>query len=73
METRPTPFSPLPPSGQVIIPIVGIGASTGGLEAFTHLFARLPISTGMAYVVIQHLDPTHASLLPSLLARITPM
>ncbi|HEU5375546.1 MAG TPA: chemotaxis protein CheB [Ktedonobacteraceae bacterium] len=54
-------------------PIVGIGASAGGLEAFTHLFERLPATTGMAYVLVQHLDPTHKSLLTDLLMRTTPM
>jgi two-component system CheB/CheR fusion protein len=52
---------------------VGIGASAGGLEAFTHLLEHLPITIGMAYVVIQHLDPAHASLLPALLAQVTSM
>lgn len=54
-------------------PIVGIGASAGGLKAFTQLLEQLPAATGMAYVVIQHLDSTHASLLPPLLARVTTM
>jgi two-component system, chemotaxis family, CheB/CheR fusion protein len=54
-------------------PIVGIGASAGGLKAFTQLLEQLPTNTGMAYVVIQHLDPSHASLLPLLLARVTTM
>src|SRR5258708_15101761 len=57
----------------VICPVVGIGASAGGLEAFTRLLAHLPATTGMAYVFVQHLDPTHASLLPGLLARVTTM
>ena len=61
------------PSGQPGFPVVGIGASAGGLEAFTQLLRGLPAVTGMAYVVIQHLDPTRASLLPSLLAHIAPM
>jgi two-component system CheB/CheR fusion protein len=61
------------PSSQAPFPVVGIGASAGGLEAFTHLFEHLPATTGMAYVIIQHLDPAHASLLPSLLARMTSM
>ncbi|WP_445241400.1 chemotaxis protein CheB [Microcoleus vaginatus] len=38
-------------------PIVGIAASAGGLEAFTELLSHLPIDTGMAFVLIQHLDP----------------
>ena len=50
------------------IPIVGIGASAGGLEALRQLFAELPADTGMAFVVIQHLDPERPSLLSSVLA-----
>ncbi|MDR3719321.1 MAG: chemotaxis protein CheB, partial [Bryobacteraceae bacterium] len=49
--------------------IVGVGASAGGLDAFTELFSNLPIDTGLAFVVIQHLDPTSPSHLPVLLAR----
>jgi two-component system, chemotaxis family, CheB/CheR fusion protein len=54
-------------------PVVGIGASAGGLEAATHLLERLPINTGMAFVLVQHLDPTHESALTQLLARATKM
>ncbi|HEY1718313.1 MAG TPA: chemotaxis protein CheB [Verrucomicrobiae bacterium] len=54
-------------------PIVGIGASAGGLEAFTQLLTHLPGDTGMAFVLVQHLDPTHPSQLASLLAKATPM
>jgi two-component system CheB/CheR fusion protein len=50
-----------------------VGASAGGLEAFTQLLEHLPADTGMAYVLIQHLDPTHASMLPEILPRSTPM
>ena len=50
-------------------PIVGVGASAGGLEAFTQLLEHLPSTTGMAFVLIQHLDPTHASQLPDILSR----
>jgi len=39
-------------------PIVGIGASAGGLEAFDQFLSNVPEKSGMAYVVIQHLDPT---------------
>ena len=53
--------------------IVGVGASAGGLEAFTQLLKHLPTDTGMAFVLIQHLDPTHASLLTGLLAKTTTM
>ena len=51
--------------------IVGIGASAGGLEACSALLKHLPADTGLAFVVIQHLDPKHESLLPTLLARVT--
>ena len=50
-------------------PIVGIGASAGGLEALTSLLKAVPPDTGLAFVIIQHLDPKHASLLPDLFAR----
>ncbi len=50
-------------------PIVGIGASAGGFEAFAEMLNVLPVDTGMAFVLIQHLDPTHESMLAHLLAR----
>src|SRR5690606_19654927 len=53
---------------KVGFPIVAIGASAGGLEALRQLFARLPDDTGMAFVVIQHLDPGRPSMLSSVLA-----
>ena len=52
-------------------PIVGVAASAGGLEAFTQLLSHLPTDTGMAFVLIQHLDPNHESLLTEILARTT--
>jgi two-component system CheB/CheR fusion protein len=55
------------------IAIVGIGASAGGLEALEEFFGNLPADTGMAFVVIQHLDPNHKGLLPELLQRDTSM
>ena len=51
--------------------IVGIGASAGGLEAFTQLLAHLPLDTGMAFVLVQHLDPDHESALTHILSRAT--
>jgi two-component system CheB/CheR fusion protein len=54
-------------------PIVGIGASAGGLGAFKQFFTALPDDTGLAFVLIQHLDPAHESLTADLLARCTPM
>ncbi|WP_218079317.1 chemotaxis protein CheB [Anthocerotibacter panamensis] len=53
--------------------IVGVGASAGGLEAFTQLLSHLPNDTGMAFVLIQHLDPTYQSMLPEILSRATSM
>lgn len=53
--------------------IVGIGASAGGLSAFRDLLQALPTTTGMGFIFIQHLDPTHISTLPALLARTTAM
>ena len=58
---------------QELFPIVGIGASAGGLEAFTQLLKHLPIDTGMGFVLIQHLSPDHKSLLSEILARTTQM
>lgn len=52
-------------------PIVGVGASAGGLEAFTQLLNALPVDTGMGFVLIQHLDPDHDSALVDLLSRAT--
>jgi two-component system CheB/CheR fusion protein len=54
-------------------PIVGIGASAGGLEAFTDFLKKLPADTGMAFVFIQHLAAGQESLLTDILARSTPM
>ncbi len=51
--------------------VVGIGASAGGLEAISQLLAGIPDDSGMAYVIIQHLDPTHKSALVEILARRT--
>ena len=53
--------------------VVGIGASAGGLEAFSAVLESLPADTGMPFVFISHLDPKHESILTSLLARMTPM
>ena len=54
-------------------PIVGIGASAGGLKACTKLLDAMPASTGMAFVLVQHLEPSHESMMVELLARHTPM
>src|SRR5271163_2418634 len=62
-----------PPLGVDSFPVVGFGASAGGLDAFRRLLAVLPPGTGMAFILIQHLDPTHASMMVDLLAGHTPL
>ena len=71
MEARETleEHARQPVSGEC--PVVGVGASAGRLEALKALLSHLPSKTGMAYVVVQHLDPSHPSLLPELLAHAT--
>jgi two-component system CheB/CheR fusion protein len=54
-------------------PIVGMGASAGGLNAFERFFANMPRDSGAAFVLVPHLDPSHASMLPELLSRYTKM
>jgi len=54
-------------------PVVGMGASAGGLDAFKKFFAAMPANSGIAFVLIPHLDPKHESLMPELLARHTTM
>ncbi|MGB7891291.1 MAG: chemotaxis protein CheB, partial [Microcoleus sp.] len=61
------------PETDAPFPIVGIAASAGGLAAFMALLSHLPSDTGMAFVLIQHLDPNHKSLLSEILARRTQM
>ena len=56
-----------------LFPVVGIGASAGGLEAFIELLSHLPIDTGMAFVIIQHMLPAQESLLSEILGRSTQM
>jgi two-component system CheB/CheR fusion protein len=54
-------------------PVVGIGASAGGLEALERFFSHLPPDTGMAFVIVRHLDPTGHSSMPEILSRFTRM
>ena len=54
-------------------PIVGIGASAGGLEALETLFKAMPVDAGIGFVLVVHLDPTHISILPELLQKHTKM
>jgi two-component system CheB/CheR fusion protein len=53
--------------------IVGLGASAGGLEPLGQFLAHVPAASGLAYIVVQHLDPTHKAMLTELLQRETPM
>ncbi len=61
------------PGGGVSFPVVGVGASAGGLDAFTQLLSALPADTGMAFVLVQHLSPSHPSALAEILSRATKM
>ncbi|HSU56710.1 MAG TPA: chemotaxis protein CheB, partial [Candidatus Dormibacteraeota bacterium] len=61
------------PASRMPFLIVGIGASAGGYEAFSELLQKLPANTGMAFVLVQHLDPLHESKLSELLSRATKM
>src|SRR6184192_1564901 len=56
-----------------LCPIVGIGGSAGGFEAAMEFLRQLPSKTGMAFVIVQHLDPHHASRLSDLLGKVTAM
>jgi len=67
-EIPATPSLPTP-----AFPIVGIGASAGGLEAFETFFRACPIDTGIAFVLVPHLDPGHVSLMTEILQRCTAM
>lgn len=68
LSTEPASAKP-PKTKTGSLKIVGIGASAGGLEAYTELVRNLPASGDLAYVLVQHLDPTHRSLLSELLGR----
>ena len=62
-----------PPRGPGDFPVVGIGASAGGLDACRKLVDALPAGNGMAFILVQHLDPTHESMMVDLLAGHTSM
>jgi len=61
------------PQAAVSFPIIGIGASAGGFEALEQFMAHVPENCGMAFVIVQHLDPTRKGLMPELLQRSTRM
>ncbi len=65
--------TPSPKASTTRFPIVGIGVSAGGLEVLKEFFENVPENSGMAYVVIQHLDPHHVSVMPELMQRTTSM
>src|SRR5439155_20544328 len=68
-----TPSEPGEKLGKLSFPIVGVGASAGGLDAFKQLLHALPVDTGMGFVLVHHLAPTHASNLAESLSRSTRM
>lgn len=71
MDTKNKEVPAAPQATEQDFPIVGIGASRGGLNAFKKFLKALPEKSGMAYVIVQHLDPDYESILPSLLAKVT--
>lgn len=71
MNSAATPREPR--ISATAVRIVGIGASAGGLVALEQFLAQAPSDSGIAWIVVQHLDPTQKALLPELLQRITPM
>ena len=74
-KNTPTFSSIVAPPRQknILFPIIAIGASAGGLEALEQFLGHVPEKSGMAFVIVQHLDPTHQGLLPELLQRTTKM
>src|SRR5258708_1008932 len=76
-ESGSSPAGEDPPSKNAAhtgsFPVVAIGASAGGLEAYTEFFKALPANTGMAFVLVQHLDPNHRSLLADIISKTAKM
>ncbi len=69
-QKRPAPAADETTSGSpasVWFPIVGIGASAGGLEALEQFLRHVPAGSGMGFVIVQHLDPVHRGIMPELL------
>jgi len=62
-----------PPGNSLTFPIVGVGASAGGLEALELFLSHVPKECGMAFVIVQHLSPDHSGNLTELLQRSTTM
>jgi two-component system CheB/CheR fusion protein len=72
-QRPPSEATPEPALVTGLGPVVGMGASAGGLEAFQKFFTHMPPDSGMAFIVVQHLDPRHTTLLPELLGKTTRM
>ncbi|HTR27824.1 MAG TPA: chemotaxis protein CheB, partial [Puia sp.] len=70
-RSRDKHHSAHPPSNY--FPVVGVGASAGGLEAFKRLLKAVPESSGMAFILVQHLEPNHESMLTEILQKNTPI
>ena len=68
MGSEAGPSAPVPERTRLI---VGIGASAGSMDAFKVFFSKMPTDTGMAFVIVQHLDPNFESILPSIIANYT--
>jgi two-component system CheB/CheR fusion protein len=69
----PPPTDAPPPQERSRFPVVGIGASAGGLEALELFLNNTPADSGIAFIIIQHLSPDHVGMLPELLQRTTTM
>jgi two-component system CheB/CheR fusion protein len=63
----------LPRQASTLFPIAGIGASAGGLEALEQFLRHVPANSGIAFIIVQHLDPTHKGIMHELLKRVTSM
>ena len=72
-RAKTPPQKPSPKAESAGFPIVAIGASAGGLKAFEQFFANMPPESGVGFVLVPHLDPSHASMLPDLLRKYTKM
>src|SRR6266508_2793835 len=73
LDAEPETVQDVVPQPALPFPVVCVGASAGGLEAFTQLLSALPTDTGMAFVLVSHLSPSHASHLAEILSRATQM
>lgn len=72
-RAEPDPKAKLTSGSSPSFPIVGIGASAGGLEALEAFFEEMPADADIGFVLVVHLDPTHVSILPELLQKRTKM